>query len=280
MSLKDRKYTIVGLGMLGGSYALAISQKINPLAVYGIDIDDTTRQKAQDKGIITNKKVEDILKDTDILIMSLYPKDTVNFLRENQKNIKSNSIITDVCGVKSSIIPQIRQFLRKDLDYIPAHPMAGNQYRGFDNADVDIFIDKNYIFVPQEDNKRQNLEILKEMALAIGFTHISETDMFTHDKKIAYASHLMHLISVCVTNCETFESSLDRFAGGSFKDLTRISDINPHLWTETFFYNKEFLLEELNLFKQNIDYLQSALENEQYQKVFDFLEKSRVRKSK
>jgi len=90
----------------------------------------------------------------------------------------------------------------------------------------------------------------------------------------------MHFISVCVTNSPTFQSSLDEFAGGSFKDLTRISDINPYLWTETFFYNKEFLLEELEHFKKNLDILTKSLKDDDYDKVFDFLERSRRRKSR
>lgn len=279
MNLQDLKYTVVGLGMLGGSYALAIKEKINPLAIYGIDNNQDTINKAEKKGIIANKRIDEILKDTDVLILAVYPSIAIEFLKTNQKYLKTNSIVTDVCGVKSSIITEISSFLRDDLDFIAGHPMAGNQYMGFDNSDIEIFLDKNYIIVPQEKNKDENIKLVEELAFAIGFSSISKVDMETHDKKIAYASHMMHFISVCVTNSDTFDIDLDTFAGGSFKDLTRIADINPYLWSETFFLNKKYILEELELFRENIDYLASSLEEDNYDKVFDFLEKSRRRKS-
>lgn len=280
MELKNKKYTIVGLGMEGGSYAMAIKEKIAPIAIYGIDKNPDTLKKAQLSGIIVNMPIDEILQDTDVLIMALYPKDIVDFLKKNQNYLKPNTIITDVAGVKSFIMENIRTFLRNDVDYIAGHPMAGNQYMGFDNADINIFKDKNYIIIPQEQNKDENIDFIKKLALAIGCKRISTIDMLKHDKKMAYASHMMHFISVCVTNSPTFESSLDEFAGGSFKDLTRISDINPYLWSETFFYNKEFLLEELEHFKKNLDFLTKSLKDDDYDKVFEFLEKSRRRKSR
>ena len=280
MELKNKKYTVVGLGMEGGSYAIAIKEKIAPIAIYGIDKNQDTLKKAQSKGIIVNMPIEEILQDTDVLIMAIYPKDIVEFLKKNQTFLKPGTIITDVAGVKSFVIENILTFLRNDVDYISGHPMAGNQYMGFDNADTNIFKDKNYIIIPQEQNKNENIAFIEKLALAIGCKKISKLDMIAHDKKIAYASHMMHFISVCVTNSPTFESSLDEFAGGSFKDLTRISDINPYLWSETFFYNKEFLLDELELFRKNLDFLTKSLLDDDYDKVFDFLEKSRRRKSK
>lgn len=278
MNLQDKKYTVVGLGMEGGSYALAIKEKINPVKIYGIDIDKDTLKKAVNFGIDTQKPKEYILRDTDVLILAAYPKIAIDFLKENQKFLKSGCIVTDVCGVKSFVIDEIQCFLRDDLDYIAGHPMAGNQYSGFDNADINIFKDKNYIFVPQTKNKQENLEFMKSLALAIGFKTTSKIDKDVHDKKIAYASHMMHFISVCVTNCPAFESSLGNFAGGSFKDLTRISDLNPYLWSETFFLNKKFLLEEVKEFRKNIDFLLDSLKDDDYKAVFDFLEKSRKRK--
>ena len=280
MELKNKKYCIVGLGMEGGSYAMAIKEKIAPIAIYGIDKNPDTLKKAQFSGVIVNIPIEEILQDTDVLIMAIYPKDIVDFLKKNQEFLRPGTIITDVAGVKSFIIENIRTFLRSDVDYIAGHPMAGNQYMGFDNADINIFKDKNYILIPQEQNKDENIAFIEKLALAIGCKRISKIDMISHDKKIAYASHMMHFISVCVTNSPTFQSSLDELAGGSFKDLTRISDINPYLWTETFFYNKEFLLEELEHFKKNLDILTKSLKDDDYDKVFDFLERSRRRKSR
>ena len=114
MNLQDKKYTVVGLGMEGGSYALAIKEKINPVKIYGIDIDKDTLKKAVNFGIDTQKPKKDILQDTDVLILAVYPKIAIDFLKENQKFLKSGCIVTDVCGVKSFEVDEIHSLLRED----------------------------------------------------------------------------------------------------------------------------------------------------------------------
>lgn len=279
--LKNMNITIAGLGMEGGSMALAIREWIKPKKIYGISRTENTVLAAElgaiDKGSIYPK---DILLSTDLLILSMYPSGIVEFLKENQKYLKSGTVITDLAGTKKKLVPEIMSFLRDDVDFIPGHPMAGNEYRGFLNADKAIFYNANYILTPTIRNKKENIELIKELALAIKCKGVEITDIQTHDKKIAYASQLVHAISVAITNSPSYDDQVEYFVGGSFKDITRVARINPDLWTDAFLESKEDLLEEMDKFLKEFYKLRNSLEESKYEDIWKILEKSRQRRSR
>lgn len=277
--LKDKNYTIVGLGMEGGSFAIALKDWVQPQKIYGIDKNPKAILAAYEMGVVEKGETDQILQDTDVLVLAVYPQAIVDFLRDHQQYLKADTLITDLCGTKGRIVPEIRSFLRKDLSYIPGHPMAGNEHRGFLYADKNIFKGCNYIFTPFENTSEEKLEFLTRLAYAIGAGEVSTTDIVTHDQKIAYASQLTHLLAVCLTNSPSFDASLDQFIGGSFRDLTRVANINPDLWTDAFFQCREDLIHEIEKFEENLSYCKRALKDNQWDQIYEFLEESRQRKT-
>ena len=280
--LKNMNITIAGLGMEGGSMALAIREWIKPKKLYGISRTENTVLAAEALGAIDKGSIypEDILPSTDLLILSMYPSGVVEFLKKNQKYLRAGAVITDLAGTKKRLVPEIMSFLRDDIDYIPGHPMAGNEFRGFLNADKAIFYNANYILTPTDRSKEENIELIKELALAIKCKGVEITDIYTHDKKIAYASQLVHAISVAITNSPSYDDQVEYFVGGSFKDITRVARINPDLWTDAFLESKEDLLEEMDKFIEEFEKLRDNLEQSNYEEIWIILEKSRQRRSR
>ncbi|HHX70252.1 MAG: prephenate dehydrogenase [Miniphocaeibacter sp.] len=280
--LKNMNITIAGLGMEGGSMALAIKEWIKPRKIYGISRTENTIKAAEaleaiDKGSVNP---QEILEDTDLLILSMYPSGIVEFLRKNQQFLKPGTVVTDLAGTKKKLVPEILSFLREDLDFIPGHPMAGNEFSGFLNADKAIFYNANYILTPTEKNKPENIDLIKTLALEIKCKGVEITDIETHDKKIAYASQLVHAISVAITNSPSYDDQVEYFVGGSFKDITRVARINPNLWTDAFLESKEDLLIEMDKFLKEFIKLKNALEIEDYETIWNILEHSRQRRSR
>lgn len=280
--LSNMNITVAGIGMEGGSMALAIKEWIRPKKLYGISRTKNTVTAAEvlgaiDKGTINPKEV---LPDTDLLILAMYPSGVVEFLRKNQKYLKPKTVITDLAGTKRKLVPEILSFLREDLDYIPGHPMAGNEFSGFLNADKSIFYDANYILTPTDKSKTENIELIKTLAMAIKCKTVEITDIYTHDQKIAYASQLVHAISVAITNSPSYDDQVEYFVGGSFKDITRVARINPNLWTDAFLESKEDLLVEMDKFQNEFIKLRTAIEKSNYEDIWNVLEKSRQKRSR
>lgn len=279
--LKDLKITVVGLGMEGGSYAIALRHYINPKNLWGIDIDDNTLIAAEKLGVIDKGFTNPIepLKNSDLVIMCIYPSGIINFIKENNNYFKQNCVITDVAGVKERLVNDINSFLRDDIDYIAGHPMAGNEYKGFLYASKDIFDGANYLITPSEKNKEENLKLVEEIAYKIGCSNVMRIDHITHDKMIAYASQLIHVIATSIVNNEHFSDDINLFSGGSFKNATRVANINSDLWTDAFIENKKYLIEELEKFENNISLVKDSLINDNREILYNFLQESYVKRN-
>lgn len=259
MIKKETTFLIVGLGLLGGSYAMALKQR--NYQVIAIDINEESIKYAVEKGIIdegisTDK--DDFISKADAVILCLYPHDLVNWIRSNQKHIKPNAFITDVCGVKTGIIEEIQGFLRTDLEFISAHPMAGKEVSGVKNSDSLIFLPANLIITPTKRNSEAAIDFINDLANILRFKHISVLPPEKHDEMIAFLSQLPHVIAVCLMNCKD-SKHLINYTGDSFRDLTRIAKINENLWSELFSINKDILLEQMDLFENEFKNFRSII---------------------
>ncbi|MBV1758166.1 MAG: prephenate dehydrogenase [Dethiosulfatibacter sp.] len=279
MNFSDMNITIVGLGMEGGSYAIAINHYIRPKNLFAIDINENILIAAEKLGVIqkgsTNPK--DILPQSDLVIMCIYPSDIIDFIRDHMALFKSGSIITDAAGVKRNIVNEIVNIIRDDLDFVPGHPMAGNEFKGFLYADQKIFHGNSYLITPTTKNKEENIKLVEQMARRFGCSKVYRTDIDTHDSMIAYASQLMHVIAVSIVNNDNFSNDIDLFSGGSFKNATRVANINPDLWTDAFMQNSDFLIDQITAFNDNMELVKKALIDKDSDAIYQFLEKSRLR---
>ena len=253
------KYLIVGLGLIGGSYADALTAK-------GYEVGAITRREssikyALDKGIIAHGQTEvtpEYVGQFDKIVFALYPNVFVDWIRQYQSYIKSGALITDVTGVKCEIVYKIQAILRKDVEFIPAHPMAGREVYGVENSSKDIFKGANYIVTPTADNSGRAIEACKKLGEELGFARISVLSPREHDEMIGFLSQLTHCIAVALMTCKESEH-LVSYTGDSFRDLTRIAKINDAMWSELFMMNRHELLSQMDLFINEFRKLRDSL---------------------
>lgn len=247
---KNMRVLIVGLGLMGGSYARALKRlgfTVTAIDTRKESIDYAIEEKIIDMGSTTPDPR--LLGAADLVIMGLYPKVFVQWIKDNQKHLKSGVIITDVTGVKGSVVYEVQSILRPDAEYIAAHPMAGREVYGVENSTERMFYGANYIVVPTAKNTHGAIELCKDLGAMLGFARISVLSPEEHDEIIGFVSQLTHCIAVSLMNsCEN--KRLVDYTGDSFRDLTRIARINDAMWSELFTMNKEALLRQMDAFAE------------------------------
>lgn len=258
---QQTKILIVGLGVIGGGYAKALTaQGYHVICV-------TKEQKdidyAMEHGIIRSGHTEpepELLAAADLVVLALYPHTAVEWMRENQQHLRAGVLVTDVTGVKARFIRELQAVLRPDLEFIAAHPMAGREASGVEYSNAEVFRGANYIVVPTERNTPEGIATCRRLGEILGFGRISELDAEEHDRMIAFLSQLTHCIAVALMNCNT-EEGLEHYTGDSFRDLTRIARINDEMWSELFLWNREALLEQMDAFEATFDRFRKYLED-------------------
>lgn len=260
MDISDFSITVVGLGLIGGSYAMAL-KKLSPKNLWGVDLDEETLKKAENLDIIDKgyKDAKVPLSKSDIVIIALYPQSVEKFVRDNISYFRKNTIITDVGGIKKSIIDQIFSFLPEDIDFIGGHPMAGREDKGISFATDKIFKDANYILTPVDKNKTENIEIVEKIAKSIGCKNVIRMSPQNHDEIIAYTSQLPHVIAVSLMNSDNTDMNMSFITGGSFKDTTRVAVINCELWSQLLISNKDNVIKSIEDFQSEMSFFKNAI---------------------
>jgi prephenate dehydrogenase len=275
----NHKILIVGLGLLGGSYARALTKK--GFTVTAITRSQSSIDYALDEGIIAGGSAfvdEALIAEADLVVFALYPHIFIEWIRKNQKFFKPGAIITDVTGVKESIVGTIQDMLRPDVEFIAAHPMAGREVYGVQNSDDSIFKGANYVVTPSEKNTHSAIELCCDLGKTLGFAKISEISPKEHDKMIAFVSQLTHCIAISLMTCQKTER-LEDFTGDSFRDLTRIARLNEDMWSELFLINKTALLHQLTLFERELNHLRCMLEEDDVEGLKSMMRYSTARRA-
>ena len=274
-----RKVLIVGLGMIGGSYA----QKLSAL---GFEVGALARRQATldyalERGWITHGRVEvtrEYVSQFDLVVFALYPKAFVAWVGQYQDYLKSGAVITDVTGVKRAVVPVVQGMLRADLEFVPAHPMAGSERSGVEYADCGVFSGANFIITPTERNTPAGIELVRTLGCILGFRHIAVLSPEAHDEMIGFLSQLTHCIAVALMDCKASEH-LAEYTGDSFRDLTRIARINENMWTELFLENRDELLRQMDLFLDKFSQLRDALASRDEDTMKEMMRLSTYRRS-
>ena len=276
--INDVKFLIVGLGLIGGSYAQALSD-------LGYEVGAITRSQssidyAKEKGLIAHGTTEvsrEYVSQFDIVIFALYPKVFVKWLESYQDYLKPGALLTDVTGVKGPVVYKIQDMLRADVEFVGAHPMAGKEVYGVQNADKSIFRNANYIVTPTDKNTREGIEACKSLGKILGFKTIAELSPEEHDEMIGFLSQLTHCIAVSLMTCKDSEKLVD-YTGDSFRDLTRIAKINEDMWCELFLLNKTELLSQMDLFIDKFNELRSSIESSDTERIKSIMRTSTQRR--
>jgi len=275
---KDSKVLIVGLGLIGGSYAQALTDKgyyVGAVARRGETID-----YALNKGIIASgvtEVTEEYISQFDVIVFALYPKVFLEWIEKYQGYIKDGAWLTDVTGVKRSVVYDVQRVLKDSVEFIGAHPMAGKEVYGVENSDKTIFKNANYIVTPTDKNTKEAIESCMELGRELGFKTVTTLDPEEHDEMIGFLSQLTHCIAVSLMCCKESEHLVD-YTGDSFRDLTRIAKINDAMWSELFMLNKDVLVKQMDLFINKFKDLKSAIENEELEKMREMMRLSTKRR--
>lgn len=277
--MKNKNFLIVGLGLIGGSYARALKKK--GYKVSAITKSESSIEYALENDIIDSGYsyvCEEAVAEADYIIFSLYPKVFSQWINDYQHLFKSGAVITDVTGVKTSIVYEIQEKLREDVEFIAAHPMAGREVYGVENSDEKIFNGANYIVVPTDKNTEPAIEWCKWLGRELGFARISTLSPEEHDEIIGFVSQLTHCIAVSLMTCSDNEYLVD-YTGDSFRDLTRIARINDAMWSELFMLNKDALIEQMDIFLKEFSTLRNIIKDDDVEKMREKMRLSTARRA-
>ena len=276
--LKNKNILIIGLGLIGGTYAKILTD--SGLNVEAIDINkDSIVFAIQNKYIkngYTDVK-EEYFQDKDLIIFCLYPRVFLEWIKKYKSFIKKGTLVTDVTGIKSIIVNDIQKELEGIAEFVPSHPMAGTERSGVQNVNTKVFQNANFIIIKTDKNTDENIAKIHDLANTLGFSRITILDPIKHDEMIAYLSQLTHVIAVSLMT-GIYDDGLAYYTGDSFRDLTRIARINENMWSELFLLNKDALLMQMNRFEIEFNKMKEYLIKEDRDKIKEMMIESTKRR--
>ena len=241
---------IVGLGLIGGSFARAFSE-LTEHRVLACDIDESAFLAAKLVDAVDGRLTDETLGECDLVLISLYPEAAVGYFRQNEKRFKKDSIVVDCCGTKKYICDRLGDNTGRDFTFIGGHPMAGTQQWGFSHSRSSMFRGASMILTPDKSVDIRVLERAKAFFCEVGFSDVVFTTPEDHDARIAFTSQLPHVISnAYVKSPRAVEHR--GFSAGSYRDLSRVSKLNVKMWTELFLENADNLADEIELLSDNL----------------------------
>ncbi len=275
-----KRFLIVGLGLMGGSYAMGLARA--GCRVSAIDRDAEAIAWARANGMIAlgasyvdldGSAILSLIGQADYVILALYPGDILPWLAEYGQHLKPGAMLTDMAGVKGSFVREAQTVLGPAHEFIPSHPMAGREVSGVQNADDGIFRGANFIITPTARNTETGMAFARALANVLGFGRITVLPPEDHDKMIGYVSQLTHVIAVCLMNANP-DARLPDVTGDSFRDLTRIANINAGMWSELFLENRDNLLAEIDVFANTLQQFRQSLNSCDKENMVELLKSS------
>jgi prephenate dehydrogenase len=268
------KIFIVGLGLMGASYAEKLS--LQGHQVYGYDVNKSNVLQAEKDGVILETSNLSQLALADVVILAMYPKQNISFVKDHLHLFKKGVLLTDISGVKETIVSEIEALISEDLHFVSHHPMAGRAKKGYDARDPHMFLNNHFLIIESTKATLSDYELLEIIGKQLGFKTITKISAEKHDQMIAYTSQLTHVIAVSLM---LGHEHVDRvFTGDSFRDLTRIAHINETLWTELFLSNQPHLLDAIQQFKDQLSNIENAIINQDAETLMALLKTSREKR--
>lgn len=254
----SKKFVIVGLGLIGGSMALAL-KGFEDFEIVGVDVSEPTLRFAREHGVadaVTNRAREAV-EGADVVMLALHPQGILDFLEEHRDSFKAGCLVTDVCGVKSAVMEGAK-CLPPQVDFIGCHPMAGTEFSGVEHAFAEMFQGSHLILTPREDSTEEHLALLERLARHIGCQDVVRTTPSQHDAILAYTSQMMHIIAVSVCDDPSL-FACKGYEGSSFRGCTRVAALDVGLWTQLFSLNAPALTGCLDTLIGNLSAYREAI---------------------
>ena len=267
---------IVGLGLIGGSFAKAYHAAGH--TVLAFDIDRSTYDFAVLSGTVNGPLTDETLSTCDLILIAVIPSAAVGYLKQHAAHIGPKPVVIDCCGTKRVVCAACFPLAKEHgFTYLGGHPMAGTHNSGFKYATPTMFHNAPMVLVPENHNDIQLLSRVKDLLAPAGFSRFSITTAEQHDEMIAFTSQLAHVVSNAYIKSPT--AGLHKgFSAGSYKDMTRVAWLAPRMWAELFLENKEYLMTELNTLIDNLRQYQDAMERNDLPGLVQLLDEGRKRK--
>ena len=268
---------LIGLGLIGGSMAKAITH-FTSATVLGYDRDPQVLQQALENGAIQKIGAPEDLLSCDLILLALYPQDSVSFVQTHVEYIRKNTVVVDLCGVKTVVCRPLFPFAREHgFFFVGGHPMAGREVSGFSNSDEHLFSGASMLLVPDDSTPSELLVDLDRFFHSLGFGKVVHTTPENHDQMIAYTSQLAHVVSSAYIKSPTSQKH-QGYSAGSFRDLTRVAKLNETMWSELFLENREPLLEEIDTIIIHLQEYRDAIEKNDRKTLTRLLKEGREMK--
>lgn len=265
---------IVGLGLIGASFAKALSAA--GVVVRGADIRADVVERAYKEKTIAAPMEK--LSECSTLVIALYPAAAIQYLQEHAGELTAGTLVCDLCGVKKQVYAQLKPICdAAGATYIGAHPMAGKECWGYEYSDAGLFQGASMILTPAPGADVQQVDRLRALCIQAGFARTVEATPEEHDRIIAYTSQLAHIVSGAYMKSPTAERH-DGFSAGSYRDLTRVAKLNEEMWTELFMANCENLSAEISDVICHLQEYQKALDQKDETRLKALLREARERK--
>lgn len=281
-----RGTVIAGLGLMGSSFARAIKDLSSSYYVAGIDMMEQPvyqglRDRVLDEGAVLRhdeEKVRRLLGEAGLIILSMYPEGILEFIDRYRDSLTPGTVMMDICGLKGQLVEDAQSRMPDGVEYMATHPMAGKEKSGYENGDGEMFLGAGFILTPTERNTESTIMQLRDLASRMGFGKIREVTPEEHDERIAYTSHLPHVLASSLIDSWDGDHDVSAFAGGSFRDATRVAEINAELWTQLFLHNRKPLLSRLSQYMESLERFRDLLERSDEKGIRSYLEHSSERK--
>lgn len=265
---------VAGLGIIGGSMAKAI-KKYTDSYIYGMNRSPEPLKQALECGAIDEIGSAEVLGRADILILGIYPQAAVEFVRSHASQISRDCVVIDTSGIKSEICPQLEAVAEEyGFSFVGFHPMAGKEKNGFGVSEADLFQGASAILIPGRA-PHSAVEKIAQLARKIGFGNVVYTTPEEHDRMISFTSQLPHVLAcayVFSPNCPNHKG----FSAGSYRDVSRVANINAALWSELFIENKKPLVKEIDTLIDNLTLIRNSIEKGDREELAELLHRGRM----
>jgi prephenate dehydrogenase len=251
------RVTILGVGLLGASFALALKENGLCSTITGCGRNRENLQTAQERNIIDSFETDPVAacRGSDLIVLSTPVGSFLELAKAIAPGLKRGALLTDVGSVKGALVRDIEKIMPKDVHYIGGHPIAGSDRSGIDSANAGLFRYAKCVITPTERSEPAALEIIKGLWKAVG-SEIILLSPEEHDRIYAAVSHLPHLLAYALVNAVAdMDGSYLAFSGKGFLDATRIASSSEELWNDICLLNRENLVEALAAFQDNLDRL-------------------------
>ncbi|MDY6849295.1 MAG: prephenate dehydrogenase/arogenate dehydrogenase family protein [Thermodesulfobacteriota bacterium] len=274
------RLAVVGVGLIGGSLALALRETGAVGEVVGIGRGLENLQKALDLGIVDRitQDAAEGCRDADVVFLATPVRTLADVAAAIIPSLKPGAILTDGGSVKAQVAQEIEPLLRGDVFLVPGHPIAGTEKSGAEAAFSTLYQGRRCILTPTEGTDQDALLFIQRMWTTVG-SEVVLMDVTKHDRVLAAISHLPHMVAYSLVNAvgsyDRYEENILEYSAGGFRDFTRIASSDPTMWRDIALTNRDALIEMMERFERFFGELKEDVRQGDDEKLFDFFQRSK-----